>query len=369
MRVLHAREDQTAEAIDWSDVPRSAGQGWIWIDVHVGADVEPLLELGDELGLDQLGVLDAIDDGDLPKVDDFDDHLLVVLHGLSDDEITTYQVSCFLTQTHLLTVHREPSPSIDALWQHVQRTPDLSTGRPDELLARLADVLTQRHMSVIEVFDRSVDELIVAALAAEPTLIADLTTMRSELARVRRIVQPQREALDVLRRTTSTLISPAGQRRFADVFDLASRTAQGFDAARTALAEVLDAYRGAEARKATEVTKVLTVYAAIMLPLSLIAGIFGMNFANMPALNSDRGWIIAAASMLVVSVGSLGVFAALGWIRLPSGRHAGSLLGRGLVEAARSPVKLVSTVVDVSRRPTSRRPVSRTRRRSSDRST
>ena len=364
MRVLQAREDQPAVAVAWSDVSQSVEPGWLWIDVLVGDDAEPLIRLADELGLDQLGVRDAIHDGDLPKVDDFDDHLLVVFHGLSEDEVTTYQVNCFLTDTHLLTVHRQQSPSIDALWEHVQRSMDLSTGRPDELLARLADVLTQRHMAVIEVFDRSVDDLIDAALAAEPTLIADLTTMRSELARVRRIVQPQREALDVLRRTTSPLISPAGQRRFADVFDLASRTAHGFDAARTALAEVLDAYRGAEARKATEVTKVLTVYAAIMLPLSLIAGIFGMNFANLPARDSDRGWIIAAGAMVVVLVGSLVVFAALGWIRLPSGRKAGSLLGRGLVEAARSPVKLVSTVVDVSRRP-----ASRTRRRSSDRST
>ena len=134
-----------------------------------------MIRLADELGLDQLGVRDAIHDGDLPKVDDFDDHLLVVFHGLSEDEVTTYQVNCFLTDTHLLTVHRQQSPSIDALWEHVQRSMDLSTGRPDELLARLADVLTQRHMAVIEVFDRSVDDLIDAALAAE---LADGRTAR-----------------------------------------------------------------------------------------------------------------------------------------------------------------------------------------------
>jgi len=217
---------------------------------------------------------------------------------------------------------------------------------------------------VVEVFDHSVDELIEDALGAEPTLIADVTQMRSELARVRRVVQPQREALDVLRRSRSPLITAAGQRRFADVFDLAYRTSQGFDAARTALAEVLDAYRGAEARQATEVNKVLTVYAAIMLPLSLIAGIFGMNFADMPGFGNDQGWIYAFAAMLVIAIGSLAVFGALGWIRVPSGRQAGSLLGRGLVEAAKTPVKLVTTVVDVSRRPTQR-----TRSHSRNRST
>ena len=76
----------------------------------------------------------------------------------------------------------------------------------------------------------------------------------------------------MLRHSTSDLVSDAGRRRFSDVFDVASRLAAGLDEARSALAETLDAYRGAEARQATEVTKVLTVYAAIMLPLSLIAG-------------------------------------------------------------------------------------------------
>ncbi len=353
MRVLVAGIDKLAEV---SEDTQPEGDGWLWIDVIVndGDDNDAFLTLADELGLDELGVRDAIDGGDLPKVDDFDDHLLVVLHGLREDEIDTYQVNCFLTRTHLVTVHQEQSPAIDALWDHVQRTSDLSTEQPDELLARLADVLTQRHMSVVEVFDRSVDELIEDALEAEPSLITDLTIMRSELARVRRVVHPQREALDVLRRSLSPLITSRGQRRFADVFDLASRTAHSFEAARTALAEVLDAYRGAEARKATEVTKVLTVYAAIMLPLSLIAGIFGMNFSNLPGLANERGWMYAVGAMVVVALGSLVAFGALGWIRLPSGRKAGSLLGRGLVEAARTPVKLVSTVVDVSLRPVTR---------------
>jgi len=362
MRVLHAPVAMPAVVANDVAVDR---EGWWWIDVLVDDQgVDQLMQLGDDLGLDHLGLRDAVDDRDLPKVDDFEDHLLVVLHGLSDEEIVTYQVTCFLTESCLVTIRRHASPAIDALWEHVQRTSDLSTGSPDELLARLADLLTQRHMAVVEVFDHSVDELIEDALGAEPTLIADVTQMRSELARVRRVVQPQREALDVLRRSRSPLITAAGQRRFADVFDLAYRTSQGFDAARTALAEVLDAYRGAEARQATEVNKVLTVYAAIMLPLSLIAGIFGMNFADMPGFGNDQGWIYAFAAMLVIAIGSLAVFGALGWIRVPSGRQAGSLLGRGLVEAAKTPVKLVTTVVDVSRRPTQR-----TRSHSRNRST
>ena len=129
------------------------------------------------------------------------------------------------------------------------------------------------------------------------------------------------------------------------------RAAQGLETARAALAEILDAYRGAEARKATDVTMVLTVYAAIMLPLSLIAGFFGMNFADLPGVTSSWGWIAVTALMAGVAAVSLGVFVAAGWIRRPSGRSAGATLGRGLVEAAKAPAHLAGAVFEISTMP------------------
>ena len=80
---------------------------------------------------------------------------------------------------------------------------------------------------------------------------------------------------------------------------------RNLDAARSALAEILDAYRGAEARQATDVTKVLTIYAAIMLPLSLVAGFFGMNFANLPGIGSDWGWVVVTGAMVTAQLTSV----------------------------------------------------------------
>src|SRR5690606_9036020 len=131
--------------------------------------------------------------------------------------------------------------------------------------------------TVVDACEDSVEELTTKALTTHPHLVGDLTALRRDLARVRRAVLPQREMLDLLRRTESELVSDSGRRRFSDVFDVAERVAHGLDAARSVLSETLEAYRGAEAKHATEVSKVLTVYAAVMLPLSLVAGFFGMN--------------------------------------------------------------------------------------------
>jgi magnesium transporter len=333
-------------------LPPPDHEGRVWIDVIAASDdVAALIEITDRFDLDRLAVRDAVVDVDLPKVDDFGDHLLAVFHGLRDDQVGTYEVHCLMSERALVTIHDRPSPALDALWEQAQRRPELSELRTDQMLAMTADVLTRRLMGVIEAFDDRVEELIARALGADGTVLEDLSAVRADNVGVRRAVHPQREALDQLRHSPSRLITEQGRRRFSDVFDVASRAAAGLDDARSALAETLDAYRGAEARQATEVTKVLTVYAAIMLPLSLIAGFFGMNFTNLPWTERRWGWLLATGLMVLVAVVSLGMFVSLGWVRRPSGRRAGQALGRGLIEATKAPVHIVGAVLEVTTLP------------------
>jgi magnesium transporter len=275
----------------------------------------------------------------------------MVLHGLRDDRVETYELDCFLTDDTLVTIHTTPSPAAEALWEIMQTHPELADGGCSELAARLADGLCRRLLSVVDAFDARVEELIEQALVADPDLLADFAAVRSDVAAVRRVVHPQQEALDLLRTSPSALISGGARRRFSDVFDVAARTASGLDSARSALADTLDAYRGAEARQATEVTKVLTVYAAVMLPLSLIAGFFGMNHQGLPTLAEGWGWIAVTGLMVTVAAVSFGVFVAEGWVRRPSGRRAGASLGRGLIEAARAPAHVAGAVYEISAMP------------------
>lgn len=332
--------------------PGPVADRWVWLDLIADADdMEAVAELTAGFGFDQMALRDVVEDSDLSKVDDFGHHLLVVLHGLRDDEVDTYDVGCFVTEQHLVTVHRCDSPGLDFLWDRILENFELATGGVDHLLARIADVLTRRLLAVVDAFDDVGDELILKALDAHQDLLPELMAVRGDLAEIRRVVHPQRETLDQLRQSPSPLISETGRRRLSDVFDVASRASQGLEGARASLAEILDAYRGAEAQKATDVSKVLTVYAAIMLPLTLIAGFFGMNFTNIPGFHSEIGWIVITVIMLVIAVVSLGIFVAAGWIRRPSGRRAGRVLGRGLVEAARAPAHIVGAAYEISTLP------------------
>lgn len=335
--------------------PRSERGGWNWIDVTLDPDTqEEPPSLLEAYSLDPLAVHDAFNDIDAPKFDDFDNHAVLILHGLRDgDRLTTYELDCFITPTDLITVHTGDSRAIAALQDNLRSHPELASGGGAELAARLADGVTRRLLAVVDAFDERADELVRQALVAHRHLLDDVAAVRNDLAAIRRVVHPQREALDLIRSTESDLFSRAARRRFSDVFDVASRTAHGLDAARSVMSEAVDAYRGAEARAATEVTKVLTIYAAILLPLSLIVGYFGMNHENLPSIGRRWGWLGVTIAMLVVVAVSLGVFVSQGWIRRPSGRAAGTALGRGLAEAARAPAQVASAVFAISTLPVS----------------
>lgn len=336
--------------------PRDAAIGWTWIDVitdPLDAESDDNAELAPfaALGLDPIALHDAIHEGNLPKVDDFGDQIHAVLHGLRHDLIATYRVDCFIADNLLVTFRGDDAPAVESLWASLQTHPELATGGAADLVARLADGLSRRLLAVIDAFDTRVDDLTARALRADADLLADVTAVRADLSKIRRVVMPQREALDLLRGSDSLQITNSARRRFSDVFDVASRAAAGLDAARSALSETLDAYRGAEARQATEVTKVLTVYAAVVLPLSLIAGFFGMNHTNLPTIDSEWGWIVIAGVMVTVAAVSIGVFVAEGWVKRPSGRRAGATLGRGLLEAARAPAQVAGAVYEISSLP------------------
>ncbi|MEZ5341524.1 MAG: magnesium transporter CorA family protein [Acidimicrobiales bacterium] len=324
--------------------------GWHWVDIMIdpGHDPGPPPIL-DQYRLDQLAVHDAFNEIDVPKFEDFGSHLSLILHGLRDDErLSTYELDCFITATDLITVHQGASRAIEALQSSIRHHPELASGGADEVAARLADGVTRRLLAVVDAFDERADELVVRALVADRTLLHDVSAIRSDLAAIRRIVLPQREALDLIRTSDSALLSRAARRRFSDVFDVAARTAYGLDAARSLMSEAIDSYRGAESRLATEVTRVLTIYAAILLPLSLIVGFFGMNHENLPTIGERWGWPVVTGAMVIVVVVSLGVFVSQGWISRPSGKAAGEALGRGLVEAARAPAQVASAVFAIS---------------------
>jgi Mg2+ and Co2+ transporter CorA len=136
------------------------------------------------------------------------DHALLVLHGLrSNERVETYELDCFITQQALVTVHRGPSPAVDAMRAAAMSHPALLVGGSGEVAARLADGVTRRILAIVDAFDLRVDGMIEQALVADRQLLNDVAAVRSDVSSLRRIVHPQRETLDLVRTSESELLT------------------------------------------------------------------------------------------------------------------------------------------------------------------
>ena len=333
--------DENIVAVD-PHGPEAADAPWLWFDVEP-ADRDDVEALAVRLDLNRHAVEDSTLQTHYPKLDDYDDHLFIVVHGVTETagRLDTIELDAFLGENFLVTVHPSASPAID--WT-LENAATRASG-PDVVLARLVEASTRRLLPLIDGLDLAIDELEEAAIVGDGDVVPEIQALRRDTTRLRRVVGPQRDVLASLAKPRSVLIGSRARLRFSSAFDHTNRVVENLDSARGLLSSILDTYRSTTAEKLNEVMKVLTVYAAILLPLSLIAGIYGMNFSNMPELGWRWGYFGLLGVMATVAMGQWIYFARRGFIGVFSFRRIPRTLGRGLARLALLPVDAVSAAV------------------------
>ncbi|MFZ0491995.1 MAG: magnesium/cobalt transporter CorA [Acidimicrobiia bacterium] len=333
IRIWHHQDGSLHQADRLDDLPAD----WTWVDVHL-EDEREVKDLALRFGWSDLAVEDAVVDVHYPRVDFLDGYLFVVLHGLDEDEgrIETSELDAFLGPDYLVTVHRRPSPSIDWLADAMEANAAYAIGAPDLFLAVLAETIGRRYLPLLDSVDDRIEELESAAIEGRPGVLGDVQALRRDIIVLRRVAGPQREVLLSLGRPVTPVVSKDAQLRFDSAYDHAYRFVEDLDTARSLLASVLDTYRSTVAERTNEAMKVLTVYTAILLPLTLIAGIYGMNFLRMPELHWRWGYFGVLALMMVIAVGQWIYFVRRGFIGKE--RPLKRRLGTGLASLARLPI-------------------------------
>jgi magnesium transporter len=323
-------------------------EGWIWIDVLDPTEAE-LHQLGADFAIDPLTLNEIHNPTVFPKVDDWGSYLFVVLHGSSrhGDKLTTSELDFLLGKEFLITVHRDDSPSLAFVIENSLRTAAFSRGGPDQMLGRIAETQGQRYLPLLDELDDQIEQLEERSLQSDPTVIVDVQALRRDAVILRRVIGPQREVLLNLGGDFSDLIGDRARRRFQSVYDHHYRLVESLDASRGLLASVLDTYRSAVSERMNEVMKVLTVYTAILLPLSLMAGLYGMNFVNIPELQWRWGYFGLVGIMAALAVGQWVYFSRRGFIGGPSLRKMTGVVGKGLAIVALAPVRTVGSLLEL----------------------
>lgn len=314
-----------------------AAGGVTWLDLQGIGDGALLAELGGLLGLHRLAVADVANAGQRPKVEDYGDVLFVVIRMVTADGADRSaghdrweQVSLFLGRGWVLTVQEAPGDCLDPVRRRL-REPSRSIRREgaDYLACMLLDAIVDGYFPHLERIGERLEELEVEVVEApDETTLAEVYRMRRELMTSRRAAWPLRETYSQLLRDGHPLLTSTTQPYLRDTADHVFQVVDVIETYRELAASFVDVYLSSLANRTNEVMRVLTVLASIFVPLTFLAGVYGMNFdtrapLNMPELRWEYGYLAFWGIGLALAATMLFAFRRLGWLGGPRRSRSG----------------------------------------------
>lgn len=294
-----------------------AEKEFLWLDLE-GPGQQEVLLLREVFRFHPLAIEDCLHGLQRPKLDDYVDYLFLVLHAVSErspeGRFNVAQIDAFIAPTYLVTVHAEPFSFVEETFQQCGQKRELLGKGTGFLLYQLLRRLVDAYFPVLD----DVEERLATMeqnvfLEPERRLVAEIFALRRRILRVRKTLAPQRDALALLLQRAETFLRAEDRAYFLDIYDHVLRLVETTDNYRDLAAAGLEAYLTATSNRLNEIMKVLTVITTIMMPLSVIAGIYGMNFEYMPELRSPYGYPVVLAVMAATAAGMLWYFRRKGW--------------------------------------------------------
>lgn len=263
----------------------------------------------------------------LPKIDDFPEYLYVVVHGVGSakrERLATVEVDIVIGPTWVLTHDRDGLVSDDVGTEIDHSAQRLMKG-PAWIAHAILDRVVDRYLPIIDQLDAEIDQLENDVLDKAGTprgkrVLGRILGFKRMLASLRRMSTHQREILLKLSRGEYDEIPPDALPFYRDIYDHFVRVQDISEGYRDLVTSALDAYLSVQSNRMNEIVKTLTLMSTVMLPLSFIAGLYGMNFKtetspwNMPELSWYHGYPFALGLMLIVTLGILAFFKTKGWI-------------------------------------------------------
>jgi magnesium transporter len=297
----------------------------VWVDLHAETHEEKkrvekiLLET---FKFHHLSVEDCLETRNQPKVEAFPNYLFFIVHGIKPAETSpvnfvTKELDGYLGTNFVVTFHLEGFRSIAAVKQQILSSPFICQRGAAYLLHQILDQLVDHYMPLVDEFDTVIEEIETRVLdprTNDSSVLEEIMDLRRSIARLRRIATRQREVLYRISHGEFPQIDDHVLPFFRDVHDHLLRVPDLSENYRDLVAGLVEIHFSVVANKTNDVMKTLAVVSAIILPLSLIAGIYGMNFAHMPELENRYGYFLTLGSMAFLAVILLVYFRRRGWI-------------------------------------------------------
>jgi magnesium transporter len=320
IKVRALLDGQQVEDVAMADLPAArARQGTlVWVEV-VSPSPEELATLGEEFGIHEVALEDLqVGERQRPKVEQYQDQILLVaygaLTGAGEKPTRVFEVDLVAGPNYLLTFHGGGPVDHGPIARRVKARPELASEGAGYLLYVALDELVDTFFPALDAIGERVVDLEEAVLAGDTDIQARVFAIRKELIMVRRVIGPMRDAMVVLLRRDLGIISHETQRYLQDVYDHLIRLSESVEDYQDVMAGTLDANATMASNRVNTVARNLAAYAAIFAVVTMISGIYGMNFEHMPELGWRFGYGWALGLMVVGGGGLYIYFKRKGWL-------------------------------------------------------
>ncbi len=284
-----------------------------WINIDGIHDVSLVEKIGKEFGLHPLVLADIMNTGQRPRMEEFDDYIYVSLKMLyfdkKNEDMIIEQVSLVLGKNYVISFQEQEGDVFEPVRERIRQ----SKGRvrkmgPDYLAYSLIDAVVDNYFVILESFGEDLEHVEeMLAKNPEPKVMNTIHKLKRDTILLRKSIWPLREIVGGIQRGGSSLVTPDTGPYYRDIYDHTVQVMETIEAMRDMVSGLLDIYLSSISNRMNEVMKVLTIFAAIFIPLTFIAGIYGMNFNpemspwNMPELNWKFGYFFALGIMILVA--------------------------------------------------------------------
>jgi magnesium transporter len=296
-------------------------KGLLWVDLEQPTEAEIQTILADTFRFHPLAIEDCLSDGyQAPKVDVFGEYLFIIVHALRPDfpldHMDTTELNCFLGPNYLVTSFRGQAMSpVQAVWDRLERDERPVERGADFLCYTVLDQLVDEYMPLLDLMDEEVDQLEDEVLVRpKPAVLERILSLKHSILTLRRIIAPQREVMNRLSRDDLPQIMDHHRIYYRDIYDHLVRIHDLSESIRDVVTGTLDTYLSATSNRLNEVMKALTIVSTIFLPLSFVAGVYGMNFDYLPELHWRYGYYLVWGVFILVVASMLWYFRRRGWI-------------------------------------------------------
>jgi magnesium transporter len=288
-------------------------EGILWVD-FVGEDPENCEDILLKIfGFHPLAVDDALRETHVPKVDDWETYLYIVLQDIhfhsGEGDIDALELDVFMGCNYIVTHHDLPISTLDRVWENCQHDQRHFRNGADRILYRITDELTANYMGIIESLDEEID-IIEDEVVNRPTpqMVQRIFTLKRVTLHLRRTISPLREVMNKLARDDYAVIDERERIYFRDVYDHLVRLHDIAESLRDLVSGVLDTYLSVINNRMNEIMKTLTMITTLFMPISFVAGFYGMNFfqpsaENLISWTSNRGFIMMMLIMIITPMG------------------------------------------------------------------